>query len=75
VLGIDPSLIMGYAETTLLFSWKLPTFAVSCRCHANGDEWRQMVTKTEKRSESELAPFDQNLLITLDLSRLRHNCD
>ncbi len=49
VLGIDPSLIMGYAETTLLFSWKLPTFAVSCRCHANGDEWRQMVTKTEKR--------------------------
>ena len=23
--------------------------AVSCQCHANGDEWRQMVTKGEKR--------------------------
>ena len=22
---------------------------VSCRCHGNGDEWRQMTTKTEKR--------------------------
>ena len=23
--------------------------AVSCRCHANSDEWRQMIMKTEKR--------------------------
>ena len=22
---------------------------VSCRCHANSDEWRQMIVKTEKR--------------------------
>jgi len=48
-LGIDRGLIMGNAETTLPFGWKLPICAVSCRCHANGDEWRQTVTKTEKR--------------------------
>ena len=37
-------------------------------CHANRDEWQQKVTKT---GESELVPFDQNLLIPVDLSRLR----
>jgi len=42
-LGIDRGLIMGNAETTLPFGWKLPICAVSCRCHANGDEWRQTV--------------------------------
>src|SRR6266481_5505686 len=45
--------------------------AVSCRCHANGDEWQQMVMNLRREGESELAPFDQNLLIPLDLSRLR----
>ena len=27
----------------------LPEGVVSCRCHANCDEWRQMTMKTEKR--------------------------
>jgi len=51
------------------------TSRVSYQCHMNCDEWRQMTTKVKKRlrreGESELAPFDQNLLIPLDLSRLR----
>src|SRR5438552_15240272 len=39
----------GNAETTYHLLGKLPICAVSCRWHAKGDEWRQMVTRTEKR--------------------------
>ena len=34
----------------------------------NGGKWQR---KLKREGESELAPFDQNLLISLDLSRLR----
>jgi len=34
----------------------------------NCGKWRQ---KLKREGESELAPFDQNLVIPLDLSRLR----
>jgi len=34
----------------------------------NGGKWER---KLKREGESELAPFDQNLLIPLDLSRLR----
>ena len=41
MLGIDPSLITGYAETTLLFSWKLPTWCHvgAMRIVMNADKW------------------------------------
>jgi len=34
----------------------------------NGGKWER---KVKREGESELAPFDQNLLISLDLSQLR----
>ena len=49
----------------------VPAVVVSCRCHANGDESRQNEQKLKREGGIDLIPFDQNLLIPLDLSRLR----
>ena len=57
MLGIDPSLITCYAETTLLFSWKLPTWAVSYQWHMNCDEWRQRVNKDGKEKVNLTTPI------------------
>ena len=67
--------ITGLLQVRVLGSFVVYTHLAKRWCHVgvmrmvtNGGKWR---LRLKREGESQLAPFDQNLLIPLDLSRLR----